>query len=113
MLSSSLKRANSVATSFSKYRASPFAVRRQQSNTSRDEISGKSESEKGDSQNPTKDQDQGQGPKKVKTSAQLDEELREKLEAMSGDGGAAGLEYENGKPVAMKRSVRNNMFRLI
>ncbi|KAL2011153.1 hypothetical protein VTN00DRAFT_3871 [Thermoascus crustaceus] len=113
MLSSSLKRASPVATSFSKNRASPFAVLRQQSNTTRDEISGKSESEKGDSQSSTKNQDKEQGPKKVKTSAQLDEELREKLEAMSGEGGAAGLEYENGKPVAMKRSVRNNMFRLI
>jgi hypothetical protein len=32
---------------------------------------------------------------------------------MSGDGGAAGIEYEDGKPSAMKRGVRNNMFRLI
>lgn len=48
-----------------------------------------------------------------KTVAQTDEELREKLEAMSGEGGAAGLELEDGKPVAMKRSVRNNIFRLI
>ena len=45
--------------------------------------------------------------------AQLDEELREKLEGRSGDGGAAGLELEGGKPVAMKRGVRENMFRLI
>jgi hypothetical protein len=51
--------------------------------------------------------------KPVKTMAQLDEELREKLEGRSGDGGAAGLELEDGKPVAMKRSVRENMFRLI
>lgn len=48
-----------------------------------------------------------------KTMAQLDEELREKLEGRSGDGGAAGLELEGGKPVAMKRGVRENMFRLI
>jgi hypothetical protein len=48
-----------------------------------------------------------------KTMAQLDEELRMKLEGRSGDGGAAGLELENGKPVAMKRGVRENMFRLI
>ena len=48
-----------------------------------------------------------------KTMAQLDEELRTKLEGRSGDGGAAGLELENGKPVAMKRGVRENMFRLI
>jgi hypothetical protein len=56
---------------------------------------------------PTKHQTQN------KTMSQLDEELRQKLEGMSGDGGAAGLELENGKPVAMKRGVRDNMFRLI
>lgn len=49
----------------------------------------------------------------MKTMADLDDELRQKLENMSGEGGASGLEYENGKPVAMKRSVRNNMFRYI
>jgi hypothetical protein len=43
----------------------------------------------------------------------VDEELRLKLEGISGEGGAAGLEYENGKAVAMKRGVRENMFRLI
>jgi hypothetical protein len=48
-----------------------------------------------------------------KTMAQIDEELRQKLEGMSGEGGAAGIELENGKPVAMKRGVRENMFRLI
>ena len=48
-----------------------------------------------------------------KTMAELDEELRAKLEARSGDGGASGLEYEGGKAVAMKRGVRDNMFRLI
>ncbi|CAF9913793.1 hypothetical protein IMSHALPRED_001446 [Imshaugia aleurites] len=52
-------------------------------------------------------------PKKGKTQAELDEELRQKLEAMSGDGGAAGLELEDGQPVSMKRSVKNNMFRYI
>lgn len=45
--------------------------------------------------------------------AELDEELKLKLEAISGEGGVAGLEYENGKAVAMKRGVRENMFRLI
>ena len=49
----------------------------------------------------------------VKSMAQLDEELRMKLEGRSGEGGAAGLELENGKAVAMKRGVRENMFRLI
>ena len=51
--------------------------------------------------------------RKKKTQAELDDELREKLEAMSGDGGAAGLELEDGQPVSMKRSVKNNMFRYI
>lgn len=50
---------------------------------------------------------------KAKTVSQADEELRQKLEQMSGGGGAAGIEYEDGKPSAMKRSVRNNMFRYI
>ncbi|MCJ1252320.1 hypothetical protein MMC24_000125 [Lignoscripta atroalba] len=50
---------------------------------------------------------------KRKTMAELDEELRLKLEGISGDGGAAGLELEDGRPVAMKRGVKNNMFRLI
>lgn len=52
-------------------------------------------------------------PSKTKTVAQADAELRDRLEQMSGDGGAAGIEYEDGKPVAMKRGVRKNMFRLI
>lgn len=52
-------------------------------------------------------------PKPKKTMAELDAELMRKLEEMSGGGGEAGLELENGKPVAMKRGVRENMFRLI
>ncbi|MCJ1235755.1 hypothetical protein MMC14_003726 [Varicellaria rhodocarpa] len=48
-----------------------------------------------------------------KTMAERDEELRLKLEGISGEGGAAGLELEDGKPVVMKRGVKNNMFRLI
>ncbi|OBT82705.1 hypothetical protein VE02_08841 [Pseudogymnoascus sp. 03VT05] len=50
---------------------------------------------------------------RAKTIAELDEELKLKLEEISGEGGAAGLEYENGKAVAMKRGVKDNMFRLI
>lgn len=50
---------------------------------------------------------------KKKTQAQSDEELMRKLEELSGDGGVAGLELEDGKPVAMKRGVAVNMFRLI
>ncbi|CAI7612777.1 unnamed protein product [Penicillium palitans] len=52
-------------------------------------------------------------PFKAKTVSQADAELRERLEQMSGAGGACGIEYEDGKPNAMKRGVRNNMFRLI
>lgn len=48
-----------------------------------------------------------------KTMAELDEELRLKLEGRSGEGGEAGLELEDGRPAAMKRGVKNNMFRLI
>lgn len=54
-----------------------------------------------------------QTTKNTKTIAQADAELRERLEKMSGDGGASGIEYEDGQPSAMKRGVRNNMFRLI
>lgn len=52
-------------------------------------------------------------PFKGKTVSQADAELRERLEQMSGEGGASGIEYEDGKPNAMKRGVRDNMFRLI
>ncbi|KAI9705471.1 MAG: hypothetical protein M1836_006226 [Candelina mexicana] len=51
--------------------------------------------------------------RREKTMAELDEELRQKLEGASGEGGAAGLELEDGKPVSMKRGVKNNMFRYI
>lgn len=50
---------------------------------------------------------------KQKTMAMLDEELRLKMEGISGEGGESGVEYEDGKPVAMKRSVKENMFRYI
>jgi hypothetical protein len=72
---------------------------------------GKSSADTND--NATKDGEQVKTNEAKKTMAQLDEELRMKLEGRSGDGGAAGLELENGKPVAMKRGVRENMFRLI
>ncbi|KAH8162350.1 hypothetical protein CIB48_g5894 [Xylaria polymorpha] len=60
---------------------------------------------------PTRSTPQPQGHQK--TMAQLDEELRQKMLGIAGDGGEAGVEYEDGKPVAMKRSVKNNMFRYI
>ncbi|KAK4239962.1 hypothetical protein C8A03DRAFT_13700, partial [Achaetomium macrosporum] len=48
-----------------------------------------------------------------KSQAELDEDLKQKLEGIAGDGGASGVEYEDGRPVTMKRSVRENMFRYI
>ena len=51
--------------------------------------------------------------KKEKSSLELDEELRQKMSGIAGDGGESGVEYEDGKPVAMKRGVRENMFRYI
>lgn len=53
-----------------------------------------------------------QAPKK-KTQAELDKELELKMQGLAGDGGNSGIEYEDGQPVSMKRSVRNNMFRYI
>lgn len=50
---------------------------------------------------------------KPKTQAQLDKELQDRMAGLSGDGGEAGVELEGGQPVAMKRSVKNNMFRYI
>ena len=50
---------------------------------------------------------------KKKTLAQQDDEMRQAMEGLSGDGGEAGAELEDGKPVAMKRSVKENMFRYI
>lgn len=34
-------------------------------------------------------------------------------ESVAGEGGTAGVEYEDGKAVGMKRGVRENMFRYI
>ncbi|KAK4494385.1 hypothetical protein PRZ48_014683 [Zasmidium cellare] len=57
-------------------------------------------------------QAQASGPS-TKTVAQRDAEMMRKMAGLSGEGGEAGVEYEDGKAVAMKRSVKNNMFRLI
>ncbi|KAF2496225.1 hypothetical protein BU16DRAFT_460337, partial [Lophium mytilinum] len=51
--------------------------------------------------------------KPKKTQAELDEELRLKMQGIAGDGGEAGVELEDGQPVSMKRGVRDNMFRYI
>ncbi|TEB21929.1 hypothetical protein FA13DRAFT_757644 [Coprinellus micaceus] len=52
-------------------------------------------------------------PSKSMTTAERDARMKEILDDRSGDGGVAGLELEDGRPVAMKRGVRDNMFRLI
>ncbi|KAK0113915.1 hypothetical protein ONS95_014157 [Cadophora gregata] len=51
--------------------------------------------------------------KRPMTILEQDEELRLKLEGISGGGGGAGVEYEGGKAVGLKRGVRENMFRVI
>lgn len=53
------------------------------------------------------------GAAKKMTVAERDEELRLKLEGMSGGGGSAGVEYEGGKAEGLKRGVKSNMFRVI
>jgi hypothetical protein len=53
------------------------------------------------SDNIVKETEAARAKESKKTMAQIDEELRMKLEGRSGDGGAAGLELENGQPVAM------------
>ncbi|KAG9530403.1 hypothetical protein KCU93_g2690, partial [Aureobasidium melanogenum] len=76
----------------------------------------KSASSPKDTQNSQKSstpQSEPDQPKKHKTLAELDEELRQKMAGHAGDGGDAGVEYEDGVPVSMKRSVKNNMFRYI
>ncbi|KAG8628305.1 hypothetical protein KVT40_004178 [Elsinoe batatas] len=55
-------------------------------------------------------------PKKRRTQAEVDAEMVAKIKGAYGDrdeGGAAGVEYEDGKPVAMKRGVKAHMFRFI
>lgn len=53
------------------------------------------------------------GTARKKTIAEMDEELKLKLEGMSGEGGSAGIEYEGGKAEGLKRGVKSNMFRVI
>ena len=56
---------------------------------------------------------EAENPPKKKTVAEMDKELQEKMAGHAGDGGEAGVELENGQPVAMKRGVKANMFRYI
>ena len=76
------------------------------------EASGKSEDRSQDNDANT-DKEVEEMKQKKKTMAQLDEEMRQAMESLAGDGGEAGAELEDGKPVAMKRSVKENMFRYI
>jgi hypothetical protein len=58
-------------------------------------------------------EEQDKPAKAKKTMAEMDEELRQKMSGLAGDGGEAGIELEGGQPVSMKRSVRENMFRYL
>ncbi|KAF8866362.1 hypothetical protein BDZ45DRAFT_735641 [Acephala macrosclerotiorum] len=51
--------------------------------------------------------------KRGQTVTEKDAELRAKLEGISGEGGEAGVELEDGKAVGLKRGVKENMFRVI
>ena len=61
----------------------------------------------------TKSSQESTKPDRQQSIAEQDEQLRQKMAGLSGEGGEAGVEYEDGQPVAMKRGVRNNMFRYI
>ncbi|KAF2405245.1 hypothetical protein EJ06DRAFT_485851 [Trichodelitschia bisporula] len=63
--------------------------------------------------NPNKKLSDGSQTAKAKRQSELDRELQEKMAGISGDGGDSGVEFEDGRPVAMKRGVRDNMFRYI
>lgn len=65
------------------------------------------------SEDQAKDKNSNDQSGKKKTMAQMDEELRQKMSGLAGDGGEAGVEMEDGQPVSMKRSVKQNMFRYI
>lgn len=78
-----------------------------------DKPTAQSSSPTASGQNNESNTQDGDASKRKKTTAEADEELRQKLEAMSGEGGEAGVELEGGKAVGMKRGVRENMFRYI
>ncbi|CAH0058771.1 unnamed protein product [Clonostachys solani] len=84
----------------------------------RHQISSKAEpieggAQTGDMTRPSDSLVESSRSKDKKTMAELDEELRLRLEGMSGDGGAAGVEYENGRAEGLKSEVKRNMFRII
>ena len=88
-----------------------LAVLRKPASTSTEKRDTKTEQKPEDSA--SKDgKEPGKKPAK-KTMAEVDEEMRRAMEGMAGDGGESGVELEDGKPVSMKRGVRENMFRYI
>lgn len=78
--------------------------------TTQSEASRKSQDEGG---SPKTKEDEKKIDKTAKSMIQLDEEMRRTMENLSGGGGEAALELEGGKPVTMKRAVKENMFRYI
>ena len=66
-----------------------------------------------DSKTPSENDQAPTTSKPKKTMADLDEEMKRAMENLAGDGGESGAELEDGKPVSMKRGVRENMFRYI
>ncbi|KAL6719180.1 hypothetical protein ACLMJK_003417 [Lecanora helva] len=100
-LTSSISKAP-VRCTYAKYVSNQSATLDQHSSTNKD-----------DRESEIKTKSDQESDKTKKSQAQLDEELRQKLESISGDGGEAGLELEGGQPVSMKRGVKNNMFRYI
>ncbi|KAJ9391329.1 hypothetical protein DTO063F5_939 [Paecilomyces variotii] len=113
MLSIRLQRTCVLRAGFIRHSASRLTTTRSRSKTTGVDTKASDSKESSNRQTSTSQDSKTDAEKKMKTMADLDDELRQKLENMSGEGGASGLEYENGKPVAMKRSVRNNMFRYI
>ncbi|KAK8090620.1 hypothetical protein PG994_000125 [Apiospora phragmitis] len=87
-----------------------------QSGSSRSSTSSNSKAEEQPQKNAATSSHEKAEPKHAnhtKTVAELDAEMMKKMSGISGDGGSAGVEYEDGQPVSMKRSVKNNMFRYI
>ncbi|KAF2460998.1 hypothetical protein BDY21DRAFT_361015 [Lineolata rhizophorae] len=81
--------------------------------TSTSRAKDKAENEGEKSQQDASSSPEKPGRNKTKTMAEMDEEVRMKMEGRAGDGGEAGRELEGGKAVSMKRGVRDNMFRYI
>lgn len=89
-------------------RTPTLTTTRYSSNSNIDNASAKSDNKKTTPETESKAKDAK--PPAKKPVLQQDEELRRKLNAANSD---AGVEYEDGQPASMKRSVKNNMFRYI